>query len=577
MYFLGLSFGYHDSSAAIINDSKIIAVAQEERFTRIKHDSNFPYKAIEFCLNEAGITLKDITQVIYYEDNYQKLDRAVGNCLESNNYIQLAQVIDSYISGNKIDIKSFISTKLNIQKEKVFTLQHHLSHASCFLLSNFQESAILTVDGVGEYETLSIYDATQTSLKKIYTQELPHSIGLLYSAFTSFLGFEVNEGEYKVMGLSSYGEAKYKNLIYNVLDIDKKKKIFEIKMEYFDFNSLSRMYTDKFIELFGEAKVDSDYDLSLKKDKFYADLAASLQSITEDLVLMFAKKALELTNRSNLCISGGVALNSVSNEKIKNELSQVNLFIPPDPGDGGSSLFCALYYAKYIEKVKGNYQFETPFLGQDFSYEEIKKQLYENYTGDIKEVNDKEEFLEKVSDLLLDNNVIGWFYGKFEWGPRALGHRSIIANPKNEYMRDRINLKIKFREAFRPFAPSVLNNYATDYFDVNKLDLLDIESYMLGVADVFENKRDEIAAVVHVDGTGRLQTVWKENNEMYYELIDKFYKKSGTPIILNTSFNLKGEPVVTSPKDAILTFSYSYMDYLAIYPFIIKSFGVKDE
>ena len=566
MYILGLSFGYHDSSASLISDKKIIASSLEERFSRIKHDKNFPYLSIKFCLECENIDINDIEKVIFYEDTVLKFDRILETIEDKE---LLSSLIDQYMP--LLDIQSYIANKLNIDKNKIFTANHHLSHISSHLISNYEESVILSIDGVGEYETLTIYQSKDNNLTKLFTKELPHSVGLLYSAFTAFLGFEVNEGEYKVMGLASYGNPIYKDKIYELLEIEDDD--FFIKDGFFNFNSVDTLYTKKFLDKFGNEKVGSDYDL--EQDKYYVDVASSIQSVTEDLVLMYINKATKLSGSKNVCLCGGVALNSVANEKVKQQYKDINLFVPPDPGDGGSSLFCALYYAKYIKKVPTQYKLESPFLGKRYSIEELKKDIYESFTGEYIQIDDKDKFFDYVSDLLIKDNVIGWFYGEFEWGPRALGHRSIIANPMNKEMKDIINSKIKFREAFRPFAPSILNDYAKEYFKIGTVGYNEIESYMLGVSDVFPDKIDKIPAVVHEDNTGRVQVVFKENNEMYYRLIESFYKKTGVPVILNTSYNLKGEPVVSSLKDALLTFSYSYMDYLVAYPFILSSFGVK--
>ncbi len=563
MYILGISFGYHDASASLISDKKIIASSLEERFSRIKHDKNFPYLSIKFCLECENIDINDIEKVVFYEDTLLKFDRILDTIEDKNLLINL---IDQYMP--LLDIESFIANKLHINRDKVFTTNHHLSHISSHLISNFDESVILSIDGVGEYETLTIYKSQNNNLSKLFSKELPHSVGLLYSAFTAFLGFEVNEGEYKVMGLASYGKPIYKDKIYELLMIENGD--FFIKDGFFDFNSVDTLYTSKFIEKFGTEKIGSDYDLN--NDKYYIDIASSIQSVTEDLVLMYIKKAIEMSGINNVCLCGGVALNSVANEKIKQHYKNINLFVPPDPGDGGSSLFCALYYAKYIKKITTKYKLESPFLGKKYSTEELKKDIESNFTGKFIQIDDKEKFFDYVSNLLINNNVIGWFYGEFEWGPRALGHRSIIANPLNKDMKDIINSKIKFREAFRPFAPSILSDYAKEYFKIDTIGYNEIESYMLGVSEVFPDKIDKIPAVVHEDNTGRVQVVFKENNEMYYNLINSFYKKTGVPVILNTSYNLKGEPIVSSLKDAILTFSYSYMDYLVAYPFILSSF-----
>ncbi len=551
---LGISFGYHDSAAAIIDDD-IIAFSLEERFSRIKHDSDFPINAINFCLKEANISIDKIEKIIFYEDTLLKLDRILD---EKDKVFK--QILPLYLE--KIDIKEYIANKLNISKDKVDYLNHHLSHASSAFISPFENCGVLVIDGVGERDTLSIFKKEKNKLKKLYSMEFPHSIGLLYSTFTAFLGFEVNEGEYKVMGLAPYGKPIYKDKVYSLIqNIDD----FKLNIKYFDFYNTSIPFTRKFVKLFGNKKEDSNYDL--KKDKYYANIAASIQQVIEELIQVYINKTIKLTQSKNIVFCGGVALNSVANAKIN---KNINLFVPPDPSDGGSALYGAIYYQ--LQKYDINFKLKSPFLGKKYSLLEIKKAIKEQFTGEYEYIPDKQKFLEKTALLLYKNNVIGWFWDKFEFGPRALGHRSIIANPRDAKMKDIINAKIKFREAFRPFAPSVLDKYAKEYFVIDKIGLNEIETYMLGVNKVKKSKH--LQAVTHKK-TARVQVVFKENNEFYYKLIEEFHKLSNIPVLLNTSFNLKGEPIVSSPEDAIRTFSYSYMDYLAMYPYILKNWSTK--
>ena len=551
---LGISFGYHDSAAAII-DKDIIAFSLEERFSRIKHDKSFPTNAIEFCLEEANINIKDIEKVVYYEDTLLKFDRILGD-IQKLSYKN--EIISSYI--NKLDIKEYIANEINISKDKIEYLTHHLSHASSAFISPFENCGILVIDGVGEKDTLSIWKKEYNNLTKLYQISFPHSIGLLYSVFTAFLGFEVNEGEYKVMGLAPYGEAKYKDMIYLLI---KQIDNFLLDESYFDFYSKLYPFNDKFLKMFGNPKKNSDYDLL--KDKYYADIAASIQAVVEELIFFYIQKTINLTKEKNIVFCGGVALNSVANAKIKDNFN-INFFVPPDPSDGGSALYSAIYYQKVKNKKDYSYRLKSPFLGKKYNKNDIKKAMEEQFFGDYEYIPNKNEFLKKVAYLLSKNNVIGWFWDRFEFGPRALGHRSILASPISENMKDIINKKIKFRESFRPFAPSILDKYAKEYFEIDKLGINEIESYMLGVNKTLSNK---IPAVTH-KGTSRVQVVFKENNQMYYDLIKEFYNITNIPVLLNTSFNLKGEPIVNSPKEAILTFSYSYMDYLAMFPYILK-------
>jgi carbamoyltransferase len=551
---LGISFGYHDSGAAIVDNEKIIAASLEERFSRIKHDNSFPYNAIEFCLNEAGIGIEEVEKVVYYEDILVKFDRILEDIENKESFVK-EQIIPWYLE--KLDIKKYIASKLKIKEDKITYIPHHLSHASCAFLSPFKNCGVLVIDGVGERDTITIWKKEKNKLEKLYNVNFPHSIGLLYSVFTAFLGFEVNEGEYKVMGLAAYGEPIYKEKIYTLI---KQKEPLRLNEKYFDFYSTTYHFNENFIKLFGKPKDDSEYDLN--KDKYYVNLAASLQAVTEELIFYYIDKTIKLTGEKNIVYSGGVALNSVANSKIKKKFD-ISLFIPPDPADGGSALYSAVYYQSKTKNI--SYKLTTPFLGKSFSNEEILKDIKENFEGKFEKF-DKDKFLDVVANALNDGKVIGWFWDRFEFGPRALGHRSIIANPAYPNMKDIINKKIKFREEFRPFAPSVLEGFEKEFFEVENINEWDIENYMLGVVKV---KNPHLIPAVTHQNSARIQIVRKNNNLLYYELIERFYQKSSIPIILNTSFNLKGEPIVSSPKEAILTFLYSDMDMLAMYPYIL--------
>lgn len=589
MKILGLSFGFHDSSIVLLDDQEIVYAASEEMYSRKKHDFSFPFKSIERVFEKLDITIDDIEKVVYYEDNLLKLERILTFCAKDGNIDYLKETVDLWLSENRIDIKEYISDKLGIKKDKIFTLNHHLSHASsAFFASGFEDALVITFDGVGEFETITVWEGNDLELKKIQSYKLPDSLGLFYSAFTSFLGFEVNEGEYKVMGMAPYGKPKYLNKIFKTIKIDEEKKSFSIEREYFNFTTpTDRLYTKKFLEVFGEPRekelpfftkdfkeyipenlTNDEVNTIVQKNEYYADIAASVQKVTENIILMIIEKYLKNSFSKNLCLSGGVALNSVANGLIRKKIDPSGFFIQPAAGDAGSAMGAALFFAK--KKIK----LESALLGEEFNEDDILRAIEKNiYLEEVEKFNDLDAFLEKVSQLLIEQKVIGWFYGRFEWGPRALGSRSIIADPRDEKMKLIINERVKYREPFRPFAPSVLYEEAHNWFEVKKdLDKNAPENFMLTVTQAKEDKKDKIKAVVHVDGTARVQLVREEINPSYYGLIKKFYEKSGVPIILNTSFNLKGEPIVRDPNDAIRTFSYSKMDYLAIYPYLIKSY-----
>lgn len=589
---LGLSFGFHDSSASIIIDGKFIVGSDEERFSRVKHDQAFPINAINFCLQETNLTIDDIDTVVYYEDNLLKLDRIINSSLtnEDENYFET--VLKSWTLRDIFNIEAFISEKLNLPIEKIKKIEHHLSHASvAYLPSGFDTATILVMDGVGEYDTLSIYKGEQNNITKIKSITLPNSVGLLYSAFTSFLGFEVNEGEYKVMGMGAYGKPLYVDLVKQVLTINDDGS-FEIDNSYFNFLTPKHiMYTDKFLEIFKQPRDTSkdffthkfiDYaptNLSpiekenlANENEYYANLASSIQRVTEEIIFKTINNAIKLTGYKNLCLAGGVALNSLANGKIRENTNVSSIFIQPASGDGGSSLGCGLYYANSI-LGEPRYSFDSAYRGKQYTQDEIYKQIKSNTLTEPLKIDDIEEYTSFIVDKLIKNSVIGWVYGRFEWGPRSLGARSILAIPSSLAMKDIVNEKIKFRELFRPFAPAVLAQDAIEWFDIDPLDIQknSPESYMLSVAQVKQDKKDLVPAIVHADGSARVQLVWEDTNPMFYALLKKMKEKTGIPILLNTSFNLKGEPIVNSPKDAIMTFGYCNMDYLCMYPYIIKS------
>ncbi len=581
---LGLSFGYHDSSAAIIKDGVVLAAASEERFSRIKHDDSFPSEAIEFCLEAVKVCANELDAIVYYEDPYKKIKRLMSVGEDNGDYF--ANVFLDWIRTGKIDPIGIISDKLKVDRFKVCFTDHHLSHAAAaFFPSLYEEAAILTIDGVGEFETLTISKGFQNKIEKKLSIALPNSLGLVYSAFTHFLGFEVNEGEYKVMGMASFGEPIYCDKLKPLFLDDE----FEINVDvnYFEFSApVDTHLKPPFFELFGKPRdskapffiTEAEAPSGMAKDdilalsqqnKYYADIAASLQKLTEDCVIAYAKKALNITGSKNLCMAGGVALNATANGKIKENLKLDGFFVQPASGDGGSAVGAALYY---YYSIMGNSRLYSAFdtlIGKSQTIEQMKKDIDFSLVDGYKKFNNEGDFLEAVCEVLTKRGVVGWFYGGFEYGPRALGARSILANPATKEMQRIVNEKIKFREPFRPFAPSVLKSEAKDWFFLQEpLDDNSPEVYMLSIVKAKEKASKEAAAIVHTDGTSRIQLV-DSRNGLYYKLIYMFFQKTGVPMLLDTSFNLRGEPIVSSLKDAIKTFELSGMDILAAYPFIV--------
>jgi carbamoyltransferase len=560
MYNLGISCYYHDSAAALLKDGHVIAAVEEERFSRKKFDDDFPKKSIEWCLDEAGITPDQIDSVAFYDKPVLKFERLLDNyiAVAPRGLYSFLDVIPKWIH-KRLWIKNDIKKSLKGFKGKIIFPEHHLSHAAhAFYTSPFEESAILTVDGVGEWSTTSIGHASNNSISITNDIRWPHSLGLFYSAFTYFLGFKVNEGEYKLMGLSSYGTPKYYDLILdNLIDVKDDGSI-HLNMEYFAFTYDKVMTNKKFSKLFGiERKSKNEKTLQI-----HFDIGASAQKVLEDVILKMVNHIHSKTKMKNLCIGGGVALNGVANYKILKESPFENIHIPPSPGDAGSAVGAAQYlYYIYHQNPKNTFQnntqliHENVYVGPSFNDIEITKFLdsknisYESF--------DRDSLLKTTAQLIADGNVVGWYQGKMEWGPRALGNRSILADPRRSDMKDILNAKIKHRESFRPFAPSILEEYASEYFEINTPS-----PYMLMVAPV--KKPKEIPAVTHVDGTGRLQTVSKESNPLYYDLINEFYNITGVPVIINTSMNVMGEPIVNTPEQAYSMIVKTDMDCIVM-------------
>ena len=581
---LGISAFYHDSAAALIQDGEIVAAAQEERFSRLKHDSRFPKNAINYVLEEGKVELNNIDYIVFFEKPFLKFER----------------LLETYLAFAPVGFKSFslampiwLRQKL-FQKKYLFDLlrdqdsnfndikkikfsEHHFSHAaSAFYPSPFDEAIILTLDGVGEWATTTVAHGKGNEITIIKEMHFPHSLGLLYSAFTYYTGFKVNSGEYKVMGLAPYGKAIYRELILNNLIDLKEDGSFRLDMSYFNFATGLTMTNQKFNDLFGQPVRKPDED---ELTQFHMDIAASIQSVTEEIVLKLTRDIASKYRTKNLCMAGGVALNCVANGKVLKDKKIENIWVQPAAGDAGGSLGAALAYWHHelkkkrsinlIDSMKGSY------LGPKFNNEDIKKEL-KILNANFKECKE-DNLLEIISKELSEEKTVGWFQGRMEFGPRALGGRSILADPRSTNIQKELNLKVKFRESFRPFAPSIVIEELKNWFDLNKPS-----PYMLLVADIKKEiqismtpeqenlfgidklniKRSKIPAVTHVDYSARIQTVHKETNQKYYKLLKKFQEKTGCPILVNTSFNIRGEPIVCTVKDAFSCFMGTDLDIL---------------
>ena len=582
---LGISAFYHDSAACLVRDGAIVAAAQEERFTRKKHDAGFPKHAVDFCLREGGIGIEDVQCVAFYEKPFVKFDRILHSYLS---YAPLG--IRSFLKAIPVWIKEKIWMKELIRKElryegKIVFPEHHESHAaSAFFPSPYQEAAFLTVDGVGEWTTTSYGTGKDNTVQIKGELHFPHSLGLLYSAFTYYTGFRVNSGEYKLMGLAPYGEPIYKDLILKELVDLKEDGSFKLNMKYFDYGVGLKMTNASFDRLFGGAARKPESKLTQRD----MDLARSVQEVTEEIMFRMARHVRKETGLKDLCLAGGVALNCVANGRILREGIFERIWIQPAAGDAGGALGAALFaWHQYLQKPRKAHGTKDSqrgsYLGPVFTRDEIFKYLVSN---GIPFVELKDDAIpEKIADLIAAEKVIGWFEGRMEFGPRALGGRSIIGDARSPKMQEVMNLKIKFRESFRPFAPSVLRERVSEYFD-----LKEESPYMLLVAPVAQSCRREmtaeeqklfglqklltirstIPAVTHVDYSARVQTVTEEDHPLYYRMIRKFDEKYGCPVIINTSFNVRGEPIVGTPEHAYLCFMRTNMDYLIVGNFLIE-------
>ena len=584
-YILGISCFYHVSAAFLIKDGKIIACEQEEGLTRIKHDSSFPFHSIKFCLNYCKINLSDLDKIIFYEKPLIKFER----------------LLETYVSFFPRGLKSFILSfpvwikeKL-FQKKIIFTnlkkidkkikinkikfCEHHLSHAaSAFFPSPFKEAIVLTADGVGEWATTTVAIGNDNNLRVIKEINFPHSLGLLYSAFTYYTGFKVNSGEYKLMGLAPYGNPIYEEkIIQNLIDV-KNDGSFNLDQSFFNYATGTTMTNQKFHNLFGEKPRDPKID---KLTQFHMDIAASIQKVTEDIMLKISISLKKEFNIENLCLAGGVALNCVANGILLKKNIFKNIWVQPASGDAGGSLGAALALwhidLKKQREVNPKDSMSGSYLGPEYNQDEIEKYLKD--AGAIFKILDEDALIEQTVTDLSNKMAIGWFQGRMEFGPRALGGRSILGDPRSSEMQKNLNLKVKYRESFRPFAPSVLEDHASEWFDLNtnspymlmvakinsnkKIKMTEEEEKLFGI-DKLNIKRSEIPAITHVDYTSRIQTVQKKTNPKYYKLLNSFYNKTGCPVLVNTSFNVRGEPIVNTPLDAFNCFMGTELDRLVV-------------
>ncbi|MBI4451993.1 carbamoyltransferase [Candidatus Woesearchaeota archaeon] len=557
---LGISCFYHDAAACLIKDGIVVAAAEEERFTRKKHDISFPINAISYCLKEGEITGQQLNYVAFYEKPLLKFERLLSMHLEMfpRSFWSFYKALPAWIN-EKLRVPGIIRKKLHYKGDIMF-IEHHLAHAaSSFLVSPFEEAAILTVDGVGEWATASYGYGKGNDITLLKELRFPHSIGLLYSTVTAHLGFSVNNSEYKVMGLSPYGKPVYYDDFKRVVDIKEDGSI-EFDMSYFDFHYKLTMPSKKFEEEFG--KIRKPHEEVTQKHK---DIAASLQKITEEMIFKMLNHLHKETKMDNLCMAGGVALNSVANGKITRNTPFKKVWIQPAASDAGTSLGAAAYAYNTILGNKRKYTMKSAYLGPSYSAEYLQKFLDDD--GVIyKKFKDDTALVKLAAKLLFESNVIGWYQGRMEWGPRALGARSILSNATNPKMKDILNLKVKHREHFRPFAPVISKEDVHDYFEIDK----DEEPFMLFVYPFKEKVRHLVPSVVHVDGSGRLQTTSKEENPLYYGVIKEFEKLSKIPILVNTSFNIRGEPIVCTPEDAYRCMMGTGIDYLVMDKFLIK-------
>ena len=582
---LGISAFYHDSAACILKDGEIIAAAQEERFTRIKHDLSYPHHSIDFVLSYANLKLNEVDQIVFFEKPFLKFERLLETyvAFAPKGFISFSKAMPLWIS-EKLFQKNLLFNKLKEQDndyksdENIFFSDHHLSHAaSAFFPSPFNEAVILTADGVGEWATTTVAVGKNNKLDIKKEIHFPHSLGLLYSSFTYYTGFKVNSGEYKLMGLAPYGNPIYEDKIKQIVDI-KGDGSFRLDQKYFNYATGLTMTNDKFHNLFGQKRRDPHNE---KLTQFHMDIAASIQKVTEDIMIKISRAIRKEYGIKNLCLAGGVALNCVANGKILQEKIFDNIWIQPAAGDAGGSLGAALALWHVEQgnsrKINPNDDMKGSYLGSEFTQDQIEKEL--ESAGAKFESFDYENLINQTSDYLSKEKAIGWFQGRMEFGPRALGGRSILGDPRSEKMQKNLNLKVKYRESFRPFAPSILRDDLPNWFNMNvdspymllvtniksekRIEMNEEQEKLFGI-DKLNIKRSEIPAVTHVDYSARIQTVSQNTNKRYYDLINKFKEKTGCPVVVNTSFNVRGEPIVCTPTDAFNCFMGTELDYLVI-------------
>ena len=584
MKILGISCFYHDAAAALLVDGALVAAAEEERFSRIKHDFGFPSGAVAFCLEQAGLRAEDLDYVVYYEKPFLKFERILTSALQTfpRSYRVFRESMITWLT-EKLWVRSLISDRVGVAIDRVLSVEHHASHAaSAFFASPFDEAAVHTVDGVGEWATATCGEGRGSQLFLRREIRFPHSLGLFYSAFTAFLGFEVNEGEYKVMGMAAYGTPRYADDVWKLIQLGD-DGAFRLDMRYFSYHhSTTRTFSDRFVRLFGEPRPPGmhfftersgypayfgpkppDHAAQAAANQRYADVAASVQRVTEEVLLHMARALRRETGQRRLCMAGGVALNSVANGRLLRETGFEELYIQPAAGDGGGALGAALYAHHQLLGQPRRFVMEHAYWGRAYGEGETVDWLRQrNIPHEVAPSEDA--LLERVVDALVGGEVVGWHQGRFEWGPRGLGNRSILADPRRADMKDLINAKIKFREPYRPFAPSVLEEETERFFDLPGARRHLPARFMLLVAPVRREHHATVPAITHVDGTGRLQTVGQTTNPRYHALIARFGRATGVPMLLNTSLNLKGEPIVTTPANAHHTFARSDMDLLVL-------------
>ncbi len=584
MRILGISCFYHDAAAALLCDGVLVAAAEEERFTRKKHDSDFPAMAVEFCLRRAGITAAELDYVVFYEKPFIKFERILLTSMQTfpRSTALFREAMKNWLT-DKLWVKGVIKQKLAISDSKILFSEHHLSHAaSAFLCSPFDEAAILTVDGVGEWATATMGVGKGSEIRITDEIRFPHSLGLLYSVFTAFLGFEVNEGEYKVMGMAPYGTPRFVDKVQQLYRLGDDGS-FWLNMDYFAFHqSPTQAFNEKFEQLFGPPrkpelpffthtsgypsyydKPASDFDELARHNEYYADIAASIQKVTEEIMLKIATNLHKQTGLRRLCMAGGVALNSVANGRLIRETPFEEIYIQPAAGDSGGALGAALYAYHMVLGQPRKFVMDHAYWGDEFGEAAIQDFLKTNQIK-YQSFSHSDQLVDQVVDLLAQGKVAGWFQGRFEWGPRALGNRSILADPRRHEMKDLVNVKIKFREPFRPFAPSVVESAAEKFFDIAKPEDHYPNRFMLYVVPVRDECKEKLPAITHVDGSARIQTVRSDTAPLYHQLIQSFGDATGVPVLMNTSFNLRGEPIVTTPANAFNTFSNSGLDFLVL-------------